>query len=89
MLLRALPQIVAVHPDLEVLVAGPGDQEEVTEGLPEGVREHIRFLGLVSDADKVSAFASADIYVAPNTGRGELRDRPSGGDGGRHARGRQ
>ncbi len=67
-LLRALPQMLAVHPDLEVLVAGPGDQEEVTEDLPEGVREHVRFLGLVSDADKVSAFASADIYVAPNTG---------------------
>ena len=67
-LLRALPQIVAVHPDLEVLVAGPGDQDEVTEGLPEELLQHIRFLGLVSDADKVSAFASADIYVAPNTG---------------------
>ncbi|MCU0295411.1 MAG: glycosyltransferase family 4 protein, partial [Candidatus Nanopelagicales bacterium] len=56
------------HPDVEVLVAGPGDQAEATEDLAEDLRGHLRFLGLVSDAEKVSAFASADVYVAPNTG---------------------
>ena len=30
--------------------------------------QQVRFLGLVSDADKVRAFASADVYIAPNTG---------------------
>ncbi len=67
-LLAALPAIVAAHRDVEVLVAGPGDQEEATEGLAQDLRTRVRFLGLVSDAEKVSAFASADIYVAPNTG---------------------
>ncbi|MCU0298155.1 MAG: glycosyltransferase family 4 protein [Candidatus Nanopelagicales bacterium] len=67
-LLAALPAIVADHPDVEVLVAGPGDQAEATEDLAEDLRGHLRFLGLVSDAEKVSAFASADVYVAPNTG---------------------
>jgi phosphatidylinositol alpha-mannosyltransferase len=67
-LLAALPQIVAAHPEVQILVAGPGDQEEAAEGLTEDLRAHVRFLGLVSDADKVAAFASADTYVAPNTG---------------------
>lgn len=67
-LLSAMPAIIAQHPDIELLVAGPGDQAEATDGLPDEVAGHVRFLGLVSDADKVAAFASSDVYVAPNTG---------------------
>jgi phosphatidylinositol alpha-mannosyltransferase len=67
-LLAALPRIAEKHPQVEVLVAGPGDQDEAAEDLEPGLRDRVRFLGLVSDADKVRAFASADIYVAPNTG---------------------
>jgi phosphatidylinositol alpha-mannosyltransferase len=29
---------------------------------------HLRFLGLVDDAEKASAMGSADVYCAPNTG---------------------
>jgi len=67
-LLAALPAILAVHPDLEVLVAGPGDVEEVEASLDDELRPHVRFLGLVSEEDKVRAFHSADIYVAPHLG---------------------
>jgi phosphatidylinositol alpha-mannosyltransferase len=67
-LLAALPRIVEANPGVQLLIAGPGDQHEALEGLPEALQRHIRFLGLVSDADKASAFASADLYVAPNTG---------------------
>ena len=67
-LLAALPRIAAAHPGVEVLVAGPGDQEQATEDLAPDLRDRVRFLGLITDADKISAFASADVYVAPNTG---------------------
>lgn len=67
-LLAALPEIVAANPGVQLLVAGPGDQQEALETLPEHFHTHVHFLGLVSDEDKASAFASADIYVAPNTG---------------------
>lgn len=67
-LLSALPRIAQTHPGVEVLVAGPGDQEEAAEQLNPQMRDRVRFLGRVSDQDKVAAFASADIYVAPNTG---------------------
>lgn len=67
-LLDALPAILETHPDVRVLVAGPGDPDEAMEGRAAVVRECVDFLGMVSDDDKVRAFHSADIYVAPNTG---------------------
>ena len=67
-LFEALPTIAARHPDVQLLVAGPGDQDEVSEDLDPQVRDHVRFLGLVSDEEKAQAFVSADLYIAPNTG---------------------
>ncbi len=67
-LLAALPGITAAYPGVQILVAGPGDPEEALADLPEQYRSHVQFLGLVSDEQKASAFASADLYVAPNTG---------------------
>jgi phosphatidylinositol alpha-mannosyltransferase len=67
-LLAAMPAILSDCPDLTLLVAGPGDTKDIRESLPEAVREHVQFLGLISEADKVSAFKSSDLYIAPNTG---------------------
>lgn len=66
-LLGALPLLVESFPDVEVLVVGRGDEEELTEEAGE-LAGHLRFLGLVSDAEKASAMRSADVYCAPNTG---------------------
>ncbi len=67
-LLAALPRIAERHPDVRVLLAGPGDSEDIVKKLPPDVADRLTFLGLVSEEDKVRAFHSADIYVAPNTG---------------------
>jgi phosphatidylinositol alpha-mannosyltransferase len=67
-LLEALPLIAEKHPDVRLLVAGPGDVEEFQKELAPEIRERVTFLGLVSEEDKARAFVSADIYVAPNTG---------------------
>ncbi|MEZ5186266.1 MAG: glycosyltransferase family 4 protein [Candidatus Nanopelagicales bacterium] len=67
-LLASLPGIRAAHPDVEVLVAGPGDPEDALADVAPDLRKHVRFMGLISEQDKVAAFASADLYVAPNTG---------------------
>src|SRR6201994_4266014 len=66
-LLGALPALVEALPEVEVLVVGRGDEEELTEEAGE-LAGHLRFLGLVDDAEKASAMASADVYCAPNTG---------------------
>jgi phosphatidylinositol alpha-mannosyltransferase len=66
-LLRALPGLVEAFPDVEVMVVGRGDEAELASEAGELAR-HLRFLGLVDDAEKASAMRSADVYCAPNTG---------------------
>ncbi|HVS67706.1 MAG TPA: glycosyltransferase family 4 protein [Mycobacteriales bacterium] len=59
-LFDALPAIRRDFPDVRVLVAGPGEFDEVPPG--------VTMLGRVSDADKARLLASIDVFVAPNTG---------------------
>jgi phosphatidylinositol alpha-mannosyltransferase len=67
LLLEALPAIAARVPDVQLLVAGPGDVEEVREAIDPRVADRVHLLGLVSEADKPRVYASGDVYVAPNT----------------------
>jgi phosphatidyl-myo-inositol alpha-mannosyltransferase len=66
-LLAALPAVVEKFRDLEVLIVGRGDQDELRQEAGP-LAEHLRFLGQVDDAAKASAMRSADLYCAPNTG---------------------
>lgn len=66
-LLGALPRLVAAFPDVEVLVVGRGDEQELAEEAGE-CAANLRFLGAVDDATKASALRSVDLYCAPNTG---------------------
>jgi Glycosyltransferase len=67
-LAAALPMVLQQVPGLRLLVAGPGDPAEITEGWPQDVRAATEFLGAVSDEEKASLLSSVDLYVAPNTG---------------------
>jgi phosphatidylinositol alpha-mannosyltransferase len=66
-LLEALSELVELVPDVRLLVAGPGDVDEVREAIPVSLRPHVDLLGLVSDANKPRVYASGDVYCAPNT----------------------
>jgi phosphatidylinositol alpha-mannosyltransferase len=66
-LLGALPALVERFPDVEILVVGRGDEDELREEAGD-LAGHLRFLGQVDDAEKASALRSADVYCAPNTG---------------------
>ncbi|MGC0315122.1 glycosyltransferase family 4 protein [Kitasatospora acidiphila] len=67
-LLSALPEILAAHPDVRLLVAGKGDEAEAAASLAPDVRDRVEFLGMVSDEEKARLLRSVDLYVAPNTG---------------------
>ncbi|MDH6139776.1 phosphatidylinositol alpha-mannosyltransferase [Kitasatospora sp. GP30] len=67
-LLSALPEILAAHPDVRLLVAGKGDEAEAAASLAPEVRDRVEFLGMVSDEEKARLLRSVDLYVAPNTG---------------------
>jgi phosphatidyl-myo-inositol alpha-mannosyltransferase len=59
-LFAALPMIRREHPEVRVLMAGPGKFDDAPEG--------VTMLGRVSDADKARLLASVDIFAAPNVG---------------------
>ncbi len=64
----ALPAIVRQIPGVRVLVAGPGDPDQVREKMTAKSAAACEFLGPVSDVDKARLLASVDLYLAPNTG---------------------
>ena len=66
-LLGALPALVDRFPEVEILIVGRGDEDELREDAGD-LAGHLRFLGQVEDAQKASALRSADVYCAPNTG---------------------
>ena len=67
-LLDALPIISRFVPDIRVLIAGPGDSEEVLEKVNPQLRDRVEFLGKISEPDKADFLASISLYIAPNTG---------------------
>lgn len=66
-LLDALPRVVQRFGDVQLLVVGRGDEQQLRAQVG-NVERHLRFLGQVDDAGKASAMRSADVYCAPNTG---------------------
>jgi phosphatidylinositol alpha-mannosyltransferase len=68
LLSAAFPALLDRRPAARLLVAGPGDVDDVTEKIPAAVLDRIVFLGKVSETDKARALSSVDIYCAPNTG---------------------
>lgn len=67
-MVAAMPAILDALPGTRLVVAGPGDVDEIRDDLDPRVREATDFLGAVSEDDKVALLRSADLYVAPHTG---------------------
>ncbi|GII58183.1 GDP-mannose-dependent alpha-(1-2)-phosphatidylinositol mannosyltransferase [Planotetraspora thailandica] len=67
-LLEAFTKLVPERPGLRLLVAGPGDHDDVLDRVPKPYRDRIGLLGMVSEADKVRAYHSVDVFCAPNLG---------------------
>jgi len=67
-LLDALPIISRFIPDLRILIAGPGDSDEVLANVDPQLRQRVEFLGKISEEEKADFLASVSLYIAPNTG---------------------
>jgi phosphatidyl-myo-inositol alpha-mannosyltransferase len=65
---EAFVDLAPVRPGLRLLVAGPGEPDDLYSAAPAELRNRITFLGLVSEADKARMLRSVDLYVAPNLG---------------------
>jgi phosphatidylinositol alpha-mannosyltransferase len=67
-LLDALRLLVPTRPDLQLLVAGGGDEKDLLQDAGPELAGTLRLLGRVSNEDKAAMLRSVDIYCAPNTG---------------------
>jgi phosphatidylinositol alpha-mannosyltransferase len=67
-LLRAFETLGGQRPGLRLLIAGPGDREDVIAKVPASLRERVILLGQVSEDDKARVYHSVDVFCAPNTG---------------------
>jgi phosphatidylinositol alpha-mannosyltransferase len=67
-LLDALRSLAPAHPDLQLLVVGGGDVDELKVAAGPELADRLVLLGQVDDATKARALRSVDVYCAPNTG---------------------
>ena len=67
-LIDSLSIVARFIPDVQFLVAGPGDSNEFTKKLNPQLKSRVKFLGLLSNEEKERFLKSIQIYVAPNTG---------------------
>ncbi|GAA1824064.1 glycosyltransferase family 4 protein [Actinomadura chokoriensis] len=67
-LLRAFEILGRRRPGLRLLLAGPGDADDVIARVSPELRDRVVVLGLISEEDKVRAYHSVDVFVAPNLG---------------------
>jgi phosphatidylinositol alpha-mannosyltransferase len=67
-LLQSFVTLAPHRPGLRLLVAGPGDPDDLYDPIPPALRDRVTHLGLVSEPDKARMLRSVDLYVAPNTG---------------------
>ncbi|OGI95363.1 hypothetical protein A2917_02240 [Candidatus Nomurabacteria bacterium RIFCSPLOWO2_01_FULL_42_17] len=67
-LIKAIPYIRQKHVDTHVMIVGAGHLRAKLEKLARELEviQHVTFLGLVSDEDKVLAYNACDIFVLPS-----------------------
>jgi phosphatidylinositol alpha-mannosyltransferase len=68
-LVRAFLRVRAEQPAVRLCVVGDGAlRERCQQLIPSSIRHDALFVGRVDEAEKPRWFASADLFVAPNTG---------------------
>ena len=66
-LVKAMPAIVARHPEALLLIGGKGPQREHLEHLirENGLGDHVRLVGFISDDQLSMYYGAADLFVLP------------------------
>jgi phosphatidylinositol alpha-mannosyltransferase len=67
-LLEAFEILARRRPGLRLLIAGPGDADDVRERVPVAYRDRVHLLGEVTEEDKTRVLHSVDVFCSPNTG---------------------
>ncbi|CDU11568.1 glycosyltransferase family 4 protein [Vibrio coralliirubri] len=73
LLLEALPAIIKVQPDIELLFAGSGPEEKKLEVRSKqlGIEQHVTFMGWLSREKTMDIISSATVMAIPSDGTQE------------------
>lgn len=71
-LITALPRLLTRWPELELAIAGQGDDRNWLEDLAEknGVLRHVHFLTDLNNAQLAACYAACEIFALPSSGEG-------------------
>jgi glycosyltransferase involved in cell wall biosynthesis len=74
-LIRAMATVAASRPDARLVIAGDGPERPLAERLVEqlGIRDRVRFLGVVPYPNVPLHFAAADLFLLPSRYEGNAR----------------
>jgi phosphatidylinositol alpha-mannosyltransferase len=64
----AFERLVENHPDLRLVVAGEGPDRTAVGSLTQGIRQRVRMLGAVPNADLPPIHAACDVYLGSSVG---------------------
>ena len=67
-LLKAFETLGHERDQLRLLIAGPGDPDDVLERVPAPLRDRVVLLADLPEQDKVRVLHSVDVFCAPNIG---------------------
>jgi phosphatidyl-myo-inositol dimannoside synthase len=72
MLITALPRLLMEWPDVQLVAAGEGDDQEWLEQIADGrgVRRHVHFLSGLSYAEIAACYQACEIFALPSRGEG-------------------
>ena len=67
-LLKAIPIVIRLVPNLSVYIAGSGPQENELKNLVErsNLEKHVKFLGVISDEEKYQYYKACELVVVPS-----------------------
>jgi glycosyltransferase involved in cell wall biosynthesis len=70
--IRALPAVMKVLPDIRYVVVGDGEVRKSLEilGAEMGVAQRVTFAGEVSDIELAALYRECDVFVLPSRGKG-------------------
>ena len=71
-LITALPRLLTRWPELQLVLAGEGDDRAWLDDLAQknGIARHVHFLSKLSYAELASCYAACDIFALPSRGEG-------------------
>ena len=71
-LITALPRLLTTWPELQLVLAGSGDDRGWLEDFAakNGVERHVHFLGDLSNAQLAGCYAACEIFALPSRGEG-------------------